>query len=195
MLRLDKRVKLEGVAEAVKDLRALDKEIVNQLRRDIRGAIKPFVPQIQNEIPSEAPIRGMKHTGRTAWNPRTRGNVSVTPARRRGKDTYPLVSITLTGAGKQIGFDYAELAGVRRGKPRPMSKEYMRNGIGPLKHRVTTQGDAFITGIKRASGGNYKAGHFGFRKFRSLRNDMQVVAKAIVMKTADKYNKKIRQVR
>ena len=114
--------KITGIAETVRVLRTIDKEIVNSARRDLRTGAKPVADAVRANIPSEAPLRGMVHNGRTGWQP---SGVKVTvktnftkKAERKGTS---LVSIVAGSQGKNsrgsAAFQIADIAGRKaRGK-------------------------------------------------------------------------------
>lgn len=113
-----------GIAEVAKTLKAIDNDLVKQSRKDLRTGARPVADAVKNNIPSEAPLRGMVHNGRTAWQP---AGVKVTvktnftkKAERRGTS---LVSIVAGAQGKNsqgsAAFQIADMAGrKRRGKTR-----------------------------------------------------------------------------
>lgn len=102
-----------GMAEVVKVLNSIDKDIVKQARKDLRTAAQPVVLSIKSNIPSEAPLRGMIHDGRTGWKS---SGVKVTvrtnfskKAERRGSQ---LVSIVVGGKGQgAAAFQIADISG------------------------------------------------------------------------------------
>jgi hypothetical protein len=94
-----------------------------------------------------------------------KATVSFTPGKSRTGNR--LLSIKLTGgsAGRgPLGFDYAELAGVRRRAPKPFSKVYQREGLNQ-QHRVNGQGDAMIEEVaSELNPIRGKAGYFAFNE-------------------------------
>lgn len=118
--------KITGIAETVKILNSIDKDIVKQARKDLRTGAQPVADAIKSAIPAQAPLqgksgstsptRGMIHRGRTAWNPsgvtaKVKTNFSK-KAERRGNS---LVSIVVGGKGKMgtgaASFQIADMAG------------------------------------------------------------------------------------
>jgi hypothetical protein len=61
--------KIIGIAETVKALNAIDKDLVKEARKDLRTGAKPVAVAIKANIPTDAPLSGMVHSGRTAWQP------------------------------------------------------------------------------------------------------------------------------
>jgi hypothetical protein len=112
-------LKIRGIAETVKVLNAIDKDIVKMARKDLRTGALPVATAIKSNIPSEAPLRGMIHGGRTNWQPSgikavVRTNFTA-KAERRGS---PLVSIVVGAKGEGAAiFTIADMAGRKsRGK-------------------------------------------------------------------------------
>jgi hypothetical protein len=112
-------MRVVGIAEVSKTLKAMDKDLVNQARKDLRTGAKPVADAVKQNIPTEAPLRGMIHNGRTAWKP---SGVKVTvktnftkKAERKGTS---LVSIVAGAQGKNaIGgaaFQIADMSGRKR---------------------------------------------------------------------------------
>jgi len=121
--------KITGIAETVKILNSIDKEIVKQARKDLRTGAQPVANAVKANIPTEAPLKGMIHRGRTGWNPsgvtaKVKTNFSK-KAERRGN---PLVSIVVGGKGKSgsgaAAFQIADMAG-RKAKGKTASGRAM----------------------------------------------------------------------
>ena len=114
--------KITGIAETVRVLRTIDKEIVNSARRDLRTGAKPVADAVRANIPSEAPLRGMVHNGRTRWNSSAvKVNVKTNFTKRAEKRGTYLVAV-VAGNSKNYGqgaaaFQIADIAGRKaRGK-------------------------------------------------------------------------------
>jgi hypothetical protein len=109
-------MRVVGISEVTKTLRAIDKDIVNKARKDLRTGAKPVADAVKNNIPSEAPLRGMVHNGRTQWRPSAvKVNVKTNFTKRaETRGTY-LVAI-VAGNSKDYGqgaasFQIADMAG------------------------------------------------------------------------------------
>jgi membrane-associated protease RseP (regulator of RpoE activity) len=156
------RVDASNLNHVVKTLRGVDRQILNELRKELRGKIQPYANSIAQAVPAQSPLSGMRHDGVTRWSGKPKATVSFTPGKSRSGNR--LLSIRLTGgsAGRgPLGFDYAELAGVRKRAPKPFSKLYERNGL-LQQHRVNGQGDAMISQLRRKKPIRGKAGYFAF---------------------------------
>jgi hypothetical protein len=155
-------VDVTNLKKDMNKLRQVDRKVYNELRRELRGKIDPYAESIRQSIPSQAPISGMNRTnGITRWEGKPRKTVSFTTGARRGS----LLKIILTGgtrAAGPLGFDYAEVAGIRRRPPRPYTRPYDRGGYSGIQHRVNGQGDAMSRAIRRRKPIPGKAGYFAF---------------------------------
>jgi hypothetical protein len=129
--------KITGIAETVKILNSIDKEIVKQARKDLRTGAQPVANAVKANIPTEAPLRGMVHNGRTSWNPsgvtaRVKTNFSK-KAERRGNS---LVSIVVGGKGKSgtgaASFQISDMAG-RKGRGNTASGRAMIRKLNAQK--------------------------------------------------------------
>jgi hypothetical protein len=105
-----------GINETVKVLRSIDKQIVNDARKDLRTGVLPVVNAIKANIPSQAPLRGMIHNGRTGWNPAGVGVKTKTDfSKRAQKNESSLVSIVVGGKGLGgAAFQIADMAGKKK---------------------------------------------------------------------------------
>jgi hypothetical protein len=108
-----------GISEVAKTLKGIDNDIVKEARKDLRTGAKPVADAVKQNIPTEAPLRGMVHNGRTAWQP---SGVKVTvktnftkKAERKGTS---LVSIVAGAQGKNsmgaAAFQIADMSGRKR---------------------------------------------------------------------------------
>ena len=105
-----------GIPQTVKVLRSIDKQIVNDARKDLRTGVLPVVNAIKANIPSQAPLRGMIHNGRTGWNPAGVGVKTKTDfSKRAQKNESSLVSIVVGGKGLGgAAFQIADMAGKKK---------------------------------------------------------------------------------
>ena len=144
-------VKITGIAETVKILNSIDKEIIKQARKDLRSGAQPVANAVKANIPREAPLSGMVHNGRTSWRPagfkvRVKTNFSK-KAERRG---YALVSIV---AGERIvaqgaaSFSIADMSGRKNSSGSSKPIEPYRYKGGTRTHRNNGQGQAMIRGL------------------------------------------------
>lgn len=163
-----------------KTLRNMEGNLLKQMRSEIRAIAKPVNDKIKQNIPGEAPMRGMaKGGGRLTWlGSKKPKSTSISTAIKAGGRslTTPLVKITLNSPAVSL----ADMAG-RVNQTRPVSREYtmrLRDGsIVTRRHRVTTQGKQMITNL----GG--KASRYGWP---ALENQLGAVTREID-KVIEKY--------
>jgi hypothetical protein len=105
-----------GIPQTVKVLRSIDKQIVNDARKDLRTGVLPVVNAIKANIPSQAPLRGMIHNGRTGWNSAGVAVKTKTDfSKRAQKNESSLVSIVVGGKGLGgAAFQIADMAGKKK---------------------------------------------------------------------------------
>lgn len=170
---------LQGSAQVIRELRKYEPDLFKELRKNIVSQVNPIIKPIQGQINSEvtnairAEMPGMFHNGRSAW---TGANLSARLT-TRPKD---LVFINAAGRRSKVGFNYAELAGIERRKPRPQSREYVKNGRA-MRHRVNGQGLAFNDKLMRTFG---KPGRFAF--IRVVKQTPEIQRKVLVI--ANRFN-------
>ena len=116
-------MRVVGIAEVAKTLKGIDNDLVKQARKDLRNGAKPVATAVKNNIPTEAPLRGMIHNGRTAWNPSgVKVAVRTNFSTKAEKNGYKLVSIVAGIKGNRgqsaqgnAAFQIADQAGRSRG--------------------------------------------------------------------------------
>jgi hypothetical protein len=172
------RSTLTGSSAAIRELKKYEPELYKKLRQSLNSELNPVIKPIQSEINSNiasqvmSKLPGMFHNGRSSWSGATMTTrVSVNPKN--------LISITATGKSGKVGFNYAELAGIQRRRPRPMSRPYQKNGE-TVRHAVNGQGIAFNEKLRREFG---KPGRFAW--IRVLRKKPAIELK--VSRIADRY--------
>jgi len=188
---MDVSVKVIGASKTIAALKQVDANAVKKLRQELKGVMQSEISTIVSGIPAFAPLRGMVHNGRTKWK-RPKGSVSFTPGGVRGfsgKQFSPLVTLTFTGGSSSIGFDMAELAGIRRHPARRRSKIAGSTSYGTQagdgSHSNNGQGDYFISKLEEVRPIKGRAGRFAFDLF--LRRKPIIEQKAITF--VDKYFK------
>jgi hypothetical protein len=118
------KMQVTGIAQVAKTLKGIDNDIVKQARKDLRTGAKPVADAVKNNIPTEAPLRGMVHNGRTAWQPSgVKVTVKTNFSKKAERKGTSLVSIVAGAQGKNsrgsAAFQIADMAGrKRRGKTR-----------------------------------------------------------------------------
>lgn len=146
-------IKFLGVKEALRTMQQIEPEMYKQLRKDIRSITAPAVSAVKSAVPTVAPLSGMNHNGRTAWNG-VNVTTNITPGQRSrafGSTTANLVAISSTGKNGQYGFNIADMAGRGSGRgsrPKNITRPYQRNGR-TVQHRLNGQGQAMIRNLGR----------------------------------------------
>jgi hypothetical protein len=112
-------VKVTGIAEMTKTLKGIDNDIVKQARKDLRTGAKPVADAVKQNIPSEAPLSGMVHNGRTAWKPSgVKVTVKTNFSKKAERKGTSLVSIVAGAQGKNsqgsAAFQIADMSGRKR---------------------------------------------------------------------------------
>jgi len=191
--RQGRKASVTGLPTVIRYLRRYQPETLKAIRKDIRSEIRPIMRPIVNEINSKvtSDLRSkgynMFHNGRTAWN-----GVRYTPqvsSNRKG-----IMRIRLTGRGGKLGFDYAELAGIRRRPPRSRSKiagtytQGSKRGDG--SYAYAGQGDAFIGKLERDFG---RPGRFAWQRIIRKRWQINDAVADILKKYDIKLNAKLRR--
>ena len=176
------RSTLKGSAEAIKELRKYEPELYKQFRKDLNSQLNPIIKPIQGQINSEvtnelkSEMPQMFHNGRSGWS----GAVLSSRVTSNPKN---LILINAQGRLGKVGFNYAELAGIERRKPRPRSREYVKNGR-MMRHAVNGQGLEFNAKLMRDFG---KPGRFAFIR---VMKQMPEIERRVLLLT-DRYNLRV----
>lgn len=163
------QVDAEGIRAAVKELRALDANLLKELRKDLRTKISPFAKQIADEVGTEPPLSGFGRESSFGWG-KVRPTVGFTPGRSRKTGNH-LVSIRINPPKGTRGLYVAERAGAKNGK--------------------NNRGAAMIRNLNEKRQMQGKGGRFAYAKFRLLRPDAMKLATVIVNQTLAKINKRL----
>lgn len=195
---LNTTVRVKGVRETLAIIQDLEPNALADLRKEMRYAIKPIADRIVNNVPdAEQRIKGFRENlrGRADWS-QPRAKVSFTPGKkRRSMDTHPLVTIALDGSGGKVGFNYAELAGIRRHPPKPRSRPFTHWRTGPgTTYKTNGQGMNFIEALNRAYPLNLRAGRFAYKAFIGEKQAVAKLAVFILDKYASKVSRKFEQI-
>lgn len=198
-------IRVENLRETINQMKILGPDLIKQMRKEMGTITAPTMSKIQTSVPVISPLNGglrktgmmrpyggmNTHSGRTRWDG-VKVTTTLTPSTyARGKDEHPLVSIVATGR-KGLGFDYAELAGIRRRPPRKRSKGWNSTGPGYHSYTVNGQGDAMIEKLNRAVPFKGKAGRFAFAVVLKDKKDLERNTQVVLDKYADKINIKLR---
>lgn len=191
---MPQEVVVTGLDQAVREIRSFDKKLLPQLSRRLKTEITPELNHIRNTIDfAENALRqvekiGMFHDGRSSW-----GGASVGLERATGRKGTVL-AIKATGRNKKFGFDYAELAGIRRHSPRPISREFKRsNASKSIRARQNGQGDGFIEMLEGIVPPKHtpKPGRFAFQAIVRRMSHIQRKVIAIIEQFAEETSYRI----
>lgn len=87
-----------GIDATIRELKQVEPTAINDLRKELRVAAEPIATTIRGSIPSEAPIRGMRHKGRTGWNTSAiKTKVKTDFSRKASNRGYAIASIWVGG--------------------------------------------------------------------------------------------------
>ncbi len=187
---LQSRVSVDNVNMVVRELKQFERTAVRDLRSDLKISLGPLAQEIAARIPREPPLSGMRHRGRTRWRGVNKPVVEFTPGRSRSGGNK-LVNIRFTGGARGLGFDYAELAGIRRRPARGMSRPYeRRDRPGTFQHRLNGQGDAFINALAQETGRG--PGRFMFLQAVKKRPQLILLATKSLDSAARKVNRRFK---
>lgn len=193
---MDISVDQRDLIRVVRELKAIDDKSVRALRTGLMVGLAPVVAKIQSDIPKTPPLSGMNHRGRTKWRGINKPKVSFMPGRSKKTGTN-LLMITVTGGKRGLGFDYAELAGIRSRPGATVSRPYTRRtGRGgttrEMTHRVTTQGDQFIKALQEKKPIRGVAGRYAYDSFLGMKPQVIETARLIINKFMASYNNTFR---
>tara|TARA_R110000803_G_scaffold41960_9_gene90084 strand:+ start:90 stop:695 length:606 start_codon:yes stop_codon:yes gene_type:complete len=185
--------KLEGSAEALYVLKTYEKDLYTELGKNLNTQLRPVLGPIQGQINGviTSQLRSRRkagmfgHDGRTQWaGAEIKTKTSIKP-----KD---LIFIEGKGRGTgsldgALGFEYAELAGIRKNAPKVMSKGWGITGTGYHSYTQNGQGDGFINMLNKYGG----PGRFLFRRVLKKRPDIEDKVLLLSEKLNIKINRKL----
>jgi hypothetical protein len=152
--------KVVGIAETVKTLNAIDKDIVKQTRKDLRTGAQPVALAIKANIPTEAPLSGMIHNGRTAWKPSgVKATVKTNFSKKGERLGFSLVSIVVGGKGQgAAAFQIADMSGRKRRGKTPSGRAMINalNAKGRASRYVYPAGLRALPYVKDSVNGTIK---------------------------------------
>jgi hypothetical protein len=192
-------IRLIGLESVLAELKKVEPDSLSAIRKEIRQIVTTsgVVSKIRARTPSIAPLSGMVHNGPTKWGGVKSVGVSTLSritGYSTGYKTVPLVRITASGGNDSLGFDYAELAGIRRKPPRARSK--IRGGTlrgtqkGDGSMALNGQGDNFIRVLEDRNGKT--PGRFAFRSVFETRGNIMAGIQQTLDRYAEKVNRKLK---
>ena len=184
-----------GVPEVMRLLKDIGSQttggLLKDLRADMRSALKPLTQKISTQINTSVTSKlqsrdyEMFHNGRTAWNG-VQGGTSLLSSRRKS-----VAKLTFKGQGGEVGYNYAELAGIERRPPRSVSKGWYSTTPGYHSYTYAGQGKVFNERLTRDFG---KPGRFAFVRFIKQRKEVNKQAQKIADNYTEKLNRKMKRI-
>ena len=118
------------------ELKEIDPGLARQMTKDLKSGLLPFASAIQREMPTESPLSGMVHSGRTGWSPAI-VKVSATPGSGWGRS---IARIVIEGKPNPAMLKIAEFAGSSNrtknfGSGRSLITNLDRKGFNLVKGR------------------------------------------------------------
>ena len=164
------RVDITDIRVAERMLKDLDQQYLKEFRNDVKGIAKPVQRHIKAGITytkANPPIRGMKqvHFGRVAWGTNWAGDgpkpkpvksalIQRVPERARRRGTKAIVRVVVGSPGTVLA-DMAGSGNMRASRRGQLTREYdymYSSGPGKRRHRITTQGIAFVNALNARYG-------------------------------------------
>ena len=132
----DFTVKASDVSALLKELRAIEPDLVKELRAELRSGLKPIANKLKGRVPPESPLSGFaKGTAKQArytWAPMLATVKTPLGKRARSAGVYPVVSLSLRGSRKTAGVWILEMA--RSGRsPRGSAMVANLNSKAPIQ--------------------------------------------------------------
>lgn len=152
------KAQVVGLKETLRDLNKLDKELSKEIRKDMRNAVKPLVDAINSSIPQSAPLSGMNHQGRTAWQNRKKVAVKLDTRRPRryigrpGRTVTNVIRVTTKDAPTAI-VDMAGKAGgsvsrAPQNRRRPRFAAQLSSRLGTASRFMWPNAEAMVPEIQ-----------------------------------------------
>lgn len=194
---MNPEVRVEGLEKVLTTLKEVEPDAIKTMRAEIRTIISAtgVISSIKSRAPQIAPMSGMRHSGPTRWGGVKSVTTSVLPRTAAlQRKSVPLVRIAATGGKEALGFDYAELAGIRRRPPRARSKirgsSLRGNQKGDGSIALNGQGDNFIKMLEDRNG--KRPGRYAYRAVQRARRSIEQGVQMVLDKYAQKVNRKLR---
>jgi len=193
---MEPRLRVEGLEETLAILKTVEPDSIKEMRKEIRTVVvtSGAISAVKFSAPATAPMSGMVHSGPTRWG----GVKSVTTrilSRTSASQKKSIPLITIVASGKDaLGFDYAELAGIRRRPPRARSKirgsslRGQQAGDGSIA--LNGQGDNFIAVLEERVG--KRPGRFAYRAVFQKRQAIERGSQVVLDRYAQSVNRKLK---
>lgn len=181
-------VDVKGLRETINILSKFDKELTKELRQDLAKVSAPLVTAIRSNIPTYPPIRGFKHSGRTAW---PTGPVKITTKlntskSRRGLEKT-LVKISVINGGVEI----ADMAGKRNNiKTSGQTRSYHKGSV-IMSHKLSGQGKYMIEALSQTGRG--RASRYIYPVVEKFKDTITMEVEKTIFKFITKGNERLKK--
>lgn len=153
-------VDANAIKRLVAELKEIDPGLARQLGKDLKSDLLPFASAIQSEMPSESPLSGMVHNGRTGWSPAI-VKISATPGAGWGRS---IARIVIEGKPNPAMLKIAEFAG---------SANYTKS-TGPGRSLIRNLDKAGYPLVKG------RGGRFGFAAYYRKQPEMLAIIEKVI---------------
>lgn len=178
-----------GLPKLKRQLTHAEKQFISDLKSKTKNELGPIISKVRSQIPAVAPITGMDHNGRTQWTrPRVSAYANPRARAKKGKSYVPIVGLRAASPSRAVGFEYGELAGIRRKPPKPVSKGWNSTSPGYHSYRVNGQGEAMIQRLEKI---RVKPGRFFYKNVAKYLPEIRTRMRGIVEDSVKDLNRKL----
>lgn len=162
----------------LRELKTMDKQLVNEFRKSFRTDLKPVNESIRAKIPSESPLSGFsKKEGTSPFiYAKPTASVKVNTRHKPGRAFSNLVTTQFTDRRPNAGFSVLELAGSK-------------------SQGNTPQGRALISAINSKFPIRGGLGRFAIPEWKKKGPEVEKIARNILEKFSQKVNRKFKGAR
>ena len=159
----------------MRELRNVDKQLINEMRRSFRGDLKPVNEAVRAKIPTTPPLSGFtKNVGVSPYvYGRPTASVKVNTRHKGGRQMARVVSTIFSDRKPNAGFTILERAGSR-------------------SQGNTPQGRGMIRALNAAAPMRGGLGRFAIPEFKRRGPEIEAIVRKILVRFADKVNLKMR---
>ncbi len=178
-------VDANAIKALVTALKEIDPGLARQLGKDLKSDLSPFASAIQSAMPTESPLSGMVHAGRTGWSPAI-VKVSATPGAGWGKS---IARIVIDGKPPlSAALKIAEFIGSRgkfndgkASRADSRGRSYTINGQGRAMAKKLEERDPLVKG---------RGGRYGFAAYYKKQPEMLKIIGNVIDRFVELTNKR-----
>lgn len=180
-------VQVIGLDDALRYLGDTEKEVYNDLTKNIKTIVEPARSKIVSTVPFMPPLSGMLHRGRTAWTG-IEAKTEITPFGLKGSSgARRVVSIGIYGS-PGAGYEIADMAGRKSEVGRSgLSREYTR-GNKKMRHKLNGQGTALLKNLPN------KASRYAYPAVENEFMSIQTRILVMLDETAARMNRRLDRI-